>query len=88
MMNDMSGFDWFPGFGWIFMLLFWGLVILGILAIAKWFATGGSGGNTENSEPLWTSSKNAMRAARSIVRNSNRKSVTSRVEVCAYEAGW
>ncbi len=44
MMNDMGGFGWFPGFGWIFMLLLWGLVILGILAILKLLATGRDSG--------------------------------------------
>jgi putative membrane protein len=32
----MNGFGWGPGSGWIFMVLFWGLVIIGILAAARW----------------------------------------------------
>jgi putative membrane protein len=31
----MNGFGWEPGFGWIFMILFWGLVIIGVAAIAR-----------------------------------------------------
>jgi putative membrane protein len=50
MMNNMGDFGWLPGFGWLFMLLFWGLVILGIVAIVKWLATGGASGNTEKSK--------------------------------------
>ncbi|HZR04132.1 MAG TPA: SHOCT domain-containing protein [Burkholderiales bacterium] len=33
----MHGFGWGPGFEWIFMILFWGLAIIGIAAIARWF---------------------------------------------------
>lgn len=37
MMNDWHGFGgWGMGFGFIFMLLFWGLVILGIAALIRW----------------------------------------------------
>lgn len=37
MMDSMMGAGgWGMGFGWIFMVLFWALVILGIAAIAKW----------------------------------------------------
>lgn len=43
MFHDMNEWGWGMGFGWFFMLLFWALVILGIVAIAKRMA-GGSGG--------------------------------------------
>jgi putative membrane protein len=38
----MDGFGWGPGFGWIFMVLFWGLVIIGIVAITRWVFEGRS----------------------------------------------
>ena len=44
MMGDM-GAGWGMGmaFGWIFMILFWGLVILGIVLVVKWLMTQSSG---------------------------------------------
>jgi putative membrane protein len=36
MMDNMGW--WGPGFGWVFMLLFWGLVIFGIVALVRWLA--------------------------------------------------
>lgn len=40
MMNDWNGFGgWGMGFGFVFMLLFWGLVILGIVALIRWLMT-------------------------------------------------
>ncbi|MCW8919778.1 MAG: SHOCT domain-containing protein [Gammaproteobacteria bacterium] len=36
MMDGTGHFIWGPGFGFIFMILFWGLIILGIIAIVKW----------------------------------------------------
>lgn len=41
MMNDMGWFG--PGFGWLFMLLFWGFVILGLVALVRWLAQSGTG---------------------------------------------
>lgn len=40
MMGDMDGLGWWgPGFGWIFMLLFWLLIILGAAALIKWLVS-------------------------------------------------
>lgn len=42
-MGDMGDIGWMPGFGWLFMILFWGLVILGIVAIVKWLMDSAGG---------------------------------------------
>ena len=40
MMNEWGNFSgWGMGFGFIFMLLFWGLAILGIVALIRWLIT-------------------------------------------------
>jgi putative membrane protein len=43
-MDHMSW--WVPGFGWVFMALFWVLVILAIVALAKWLSSNRNGGST------------------------------------------
>jgi len=44
MMDTMGNFSgWGPGFGWLFMILIWLLIIVGIVAIVKWIASASSG---------------------------------------------
>ena len=38
MMNDFGG--WGFGFGPVYMLLFWGVIIIGIVALVRWQAAG------------------------------------------------
>jgi len=47
--NNMENFGWGHGFGFVFMLLFFLLVIVGIVAIVKWLSD--SSQNTNNSQP-------------------------------------
>ena len=52
MMGDMGSW-WGMGFGWISMILFWGLVILAIAALAKWLMQQpSSGGSPRDKTPL------------------------------------
>jgi len=40
MMDDFDGFGWFGhGFGWLFMVLVWVLVIAGVVAMFKWLGS-------------------------------------------------
>lgn len=46
MMGNWSGWGWGMGFGWIFMIFFWALIVLGVVALAKWlFSAGGTVGS-------------------------------------------
>lgn len=36
---------WGPGFGWIFVIPFWVLVTLGIVALVKWLSSTRDGGS-------------------------------------------
>jgi len=57
MINDMAGFGgWGMGFGWFFMLLFWGLIILGIVGLIKWLFMS----NTDANLPPQKQPKTAM----------------------------
>jgi putative membrane protein len=42
MMGWGDGHGWM-GFGWIFMLVFWGLIIAGVIALARWLLAQGTG---------------------------------------------
>lgn len=53
MMEGMGEFSWGMGFfGWIFMLLFWGLVIAGTVALVRWLSN--SSDQTGKFQPLET----------------------------------
>jgi len=50
MMN--FGFTPFGGFGWIFMVLWWVLIIAGIVALIKWFTNQSRGNHDHEKSPL------------------------------------
>lgn len=53
MMEGMGTFGvWGPGFGWLFMILFWVFVVLGVVALVRWLY--GSSGSSQNSPPQKT----------------------------------
>lgn len=52
-MGDIGGFGgWGMGFGLVFMLLFWLLVILGILALVRWLQSSSPGRGARDKTPL------------------------------------
>src|SRR3989344_4252648 len=52
--NNMMnfGFGPFGGFGWIFMIVFWGLVIWAIVALIRWLTSQSHGTNTHGKSAL------------------------------------
>jgi len=52
MMGDWGGWGWGMGFGWIFMILFWALVILGVVALARWILSTGTSAGGAGRPPL------------------------------------
>lgn len=48
----MEGWSGMWGFGWIYMLLFWALIILGVAALARWVLPGAGSANPRALEIL------------------------------------
>jgi putative membrane protein len=55
MMNDMGGLGWWgPGMGGVFMILWWGLIVVGIVALVKWLSSSSWGSGSREKMPLDT----------------------------------
>ncbi len=46
--DHMNGYGGW-GFGWIFMILFWVLIIVAIVALVRWLSVGIAGGSRDKS---------------------------------------
>lgn len=52
MMGGWGDWGWGHGVGWIFMIFFWGVIVLGVVALAKWLFSAGGGGGAFRRTPL------------------------------------
>lgn len=52
-MDYWIGGSWWMGLGWIFMILFWVLIILGVVALVRWLGmAGGDRREAQRKAPL------------------------------------
>jgi putative membrane protein len=52
MMDPISGMGWAPGFGGIFMILVWAVIIFGLVALGKWLLYGERDAGTRDTGPF------------------------------------
>lgn len=75
-MGDMGTMGWGMGFGWIVMILFWVLVIVGIVSLVRWLSQASSkAGSAASTHPLEIL-RSAMRGVKSIMTSSSKNDAT------------
>lgn len=63
-MHDYQGFpfDGMPyALGWVFMILFWGFVVVGIVALVRWLVAPAAGQGQETSSPVHKTPTDSLR---------------------------